>query len=346
MKKSSLQRLVEMEKKVSIVIPVYNVKDYLEEAVSSAITQTYRNLEIILVDDGSTDGSGRMCDALKEKDDRIIVIHDKNEGLSEARNRGIRIATGEYICFLDSDDYLDVTFVEKLAASMETTGADLAICPLWKIYPDGEKTGPKPEAKYIELSKDETYKLIFTNSGHIGLYTPNKLYRRALFDSVSFPYGKYYEDSGTTYRIIQQCDKCVYYSEPLYFYRANRPNSILSDKSKLNRRFDKCDFLEEMDSFFRTQDKDVYSAFLSKYTSDLMGILEDCFNQAETGSLLWNRAKGMFLKHRKEILSNRYIPAGRKLKGICLMLGNSFFSIYCVLKKLLYAKTSFRGYEG
>ena len=196
-----------MDKKVSIVIPVYNVEEYLEEAVSSAIHQTYRNLEIILVDDGSTDSSGRMCDTLKEKDDRIIVIHDKNEGLSEARNRGIRIASGEYICFLDSDDYLDKTFVEKMLSCMEATGADLAICPLWKIYPNGEKTGPTPEEKYTELSRDETYKLIFTNSGHIGLYAPNKLYRKALFDSVSFPYGKYYEDSGTTYRIIQQCDK-------------------------------------------------------------------------------------------------------------------------------------------
>lgn len=335
-----------MDKKVSIVIPVYNVEEYLEEAVSSAIHQTYRNLEIILVDDGSTDSSGRMCDALKEKDDRIIVLHDKNEGLSEARNRGIRIASGEYICFLDSDDYLDKTFVEKMLSCMEATGADLAICPLWKIYPNGEKTGPTPEEKYTELSRDETYKLIFTNSGHIGLYAPNKLYRKALFDSVSFPYGKYYEDSGTTYRIIHQCGKSVYYSEPLYFYRANRPNSILSDKSKLNRRFDKCGFLEEMDSFFMTQDKDVYSAFLSKYTSDLMGILEDCFNQSEVGSPLWNHAKEMFLKHRKEILFNRYIPVGRKIKGICLVTGNAFFGIYCRIKRLLYAKSSFKGYEG
>ncbi len=336
-----------MDKKVSIVIPVYNVEEYLEEAVSSAIHQTYRNLEIILVDDGSTDSSGRMCDALKEKDDRIIVLHDKNEGLSEARNRGIRIASGEYICFLDSDDYLDKTFVEKMLSCMEATGADLAICPAWKIYPDGTRTGPDPQSQYNELDTDEVYKLMFLNSGHIGLYTWNKMYKTSLFTDIRFPYGKYFEDSGTTYKIVNLSKKNVFYQEPLYYYRIGRPNSIIADKSKLNRRFDKCDFLEEMDTFFITKGrKDVYMAFLSKYTSDLMGILEDCLNQSEVGSSLWNRAKGLFAKHKRGLLSNRYIPFGRKVKGACLMLGNRTFSLFCRLKKGFYSSTSYKGYEG
>ena len=335
-----------MNEKVSIIIPVYNVKDYLEEAVNSAISQTYQNLEIILVDDGSTDGSGQLCDDLKKKDNRIIVIHDKNEGLSEARNRGIRIATGEYLCFLDSDDYLDHTFVEKMMSGIISTGADLAICPLWKIYPDGTKTGPQSEYKYTELSSDEVYKLMFTNSGHIGLYAPNKLYKATLFTDVKFPYGKYYEDSGTTYKVVDLSRKSVYYSEPLYYYRMNRPYSILSDKSKANRRLDKCDFLEDMDAFFMNKDKSVYDAYLAKYSSDLMGILEECVMQDNVGSPVWCRAKKMFRKHSGQLITNKNIPIGRKAKGMCLIFGNGLFSLFCKLKKRLYMSTSYKGYEG
>ena len=335
-----------MKEKVSVIIPVYNVQSFLEEAVHSVLSQTYQELEIILVDDGSTDGSGLLCDALKEKDERIVVIHDKNEGLSEARNRGIKIATGDYICFLDSDDYLDKTFVEKMMTGVTTRGAELAICPAWKLYPDGTKTGPDPIYQYRELDADGVYKLMFTNSGHVGLYAWNKLYKKSLFDNIRFPYGKYFEDSGTTYKIVNICHKCVYYQEPLYYYRVNRPNSILSDKSKSYRRFDKCDFLEEMDVFFQRREKSVYEAFLAKYLSDLMGILEECAMQEDIGSNLWIRAKEMFMKHSSELITNKYIPIGRKVKGICLKLGNAIFSTYCKLKKCLYTCTSYKGYEG
>ncbi len=334
-----------MGKKVSVIIPVYNVRDYLDEAVNSAVSQTYRNLEIILVDDGSTDGSGRLCDAWKEKDSRIIVIHDRNEGLSEARNRGIRIASGEYICFLDSDDYYDTAFVEKLLSCMEATGADLAICPAWKLYPDGAKTGPDPEQRYVELDTDEVFKLLFTHSGHIGLYAWNKMYRASLFADIRFPYGKYFEDSGTTYKIVDRSRKNVYCPEPLYYYRVQRPDSIVMDKSKMNRRLDKCDFLEEMDAFFRARDRQVYDAFAAKYLTDLMEILEDCLMQSAVDSEVWRRAKGMFRKHSGSIIANQYLPAGRKIKGISLLFGNGFFRLFCGLKKWLFSRTSCRGYE-
>lgn len=334
-----------MNKKVTVIIPVYNVELYLEEAVKSVIDQTYKNLEIILVDDGSTDDSGAICDIYKEKDSRIIVLHDKNEGLSEARNRGIRIASGEYICFLDSDDYFDTTFVQKMMESVNMTNADLAICQLWKIYPDGKKTGLKTNNHYLLLNRNEAFELMFTESGHIGVYAVNKMYKTELFSDISYPYAKYFEDSGTTYKLVGKSRKIVYYQEPLYYYRVNRPGSILFDKKKLDRFFDKCDFLDAMEEYFTDYDLSVRDAFMSKYMSDIMGILESCVVYSQVDSELWKRAKSMFINHRKQLFTNKKIPVGRKVKGFSLILGNGCFSLFCKAKQLADSHGLVSGYE-
>ena len=133
--------------------------------------------------------------------------------------------------------------------------------------------------------------------------------------------------------------------EPLYYYRADRPGSIVSDKSKLNRRLDKCDFLEEMDAFFADRSKAVQQAFYSKYLSDLMGILEDCVMQSQIGSRLWNRAKALFLKHKEQVICNHSVPVGRKMKGICLIISDHLFVFFCKAKKGFYENTSFKGYD-
>lgn len=334
-----------MNKKVSVVIPVYNVEMYLDKAVKSVTNQTYNNLEIILVDDGSTDNSGTMCDKYKNEDSRIIVLHDKNEGLSEARNRGIRIATGEYICFLDSDDYLDTTFVQKMIESIDATDADLAICQLWKIYPDGKKTGPNISNNYVILDRNAAFKLMFIESGHVGVYACNKMYKTELFSDIAYPYGKFYEDSGTTYKLVGKCDKIVYYKEPLYYYRVNRPGSIASDKKKIDRFLDKCVFLDDMDAFFEEYDLSVKEAFMSKYMSDIMGMLDSCVVNSCVDSELWKRAKQMFVSHKKQIFTNKKIPIGRKAKGICLMMGNRWFSLFCKAKQLAFSHALVSGYD-
>ena len=123
-----------MSKKISIIVPIYNVEQYLDKCVESLVNQTYKNLEIILVDDGTKDKSGEMADLWSIKDDRIKVIHKKNGGLSDARNAGIKIATGEYITFMDSDDYINYRMYEILMNNLEKYNADISVCAVKKVY--------------------------------------------------------------------------------------------------------------------------------------------------------------------------------------------------------------------
>ena len=129
-----------MEKRlISIIIPVYNVEEYIEQCIQSVINQTYKKLEIILIDDGSLDKSGKICDAYADRDKRIIVIHKENGGLSDARNKGIDIASGEYITFVDSDDYVEDSFIEDLYTTLINNNAEMSICNIIKVNDKGEK---------------------------------------------------------------------------------------------------------------------------------------------------------------------------------------------------------------
>ena len=133
-----------MEKKVSVIIPVYNVEKYLKECIQSVLRQTYKNLEIILVDDGSKDNSGNICDEYAKRDERIKVIHKKNGGLSDARNAGIDICTGEYIAFLDSDDFIEEDMYEFLVKNLEKAKADISICQVYYVYKNAKQTTHTP----------------------------------------------------------------------------------------------------------------------------------------------------------------------------------------------------------
>ena len=140
---------------ISIIVPVYNVEKYLKKCVDSIVNQTYKNLEIILVDDGATDNSGKICDELVELDNRIKVYHKKNGGLSDARNYGVERATGDYIGFVDSDDYIDAEMYEKLYEAIKKENVDVAECNLKIVYP--EKTDLFTDQKYYQICNNQEY---------------------------------------------------------------------------------------------------------------------------------------------------------------------------------------------
>lgn len=186
-------------KKISVIIPVYNVAGYLSKCLDSVTGQTYRNLEIIVVDDGSTDGSAGICDEYAGKDSRIIVIHQKNRGLSAARNAGLEIMTGEFVGFVDSDDWIDLDYYEQMANRMEETGADIVMTGFYWAYRNREiKCRMYPhDAPYDglgglkALSGNRIYHVVW-----------NKLYRKELFDGLLFADGRNYEDVLISYRLI------------------------------------------------------------------------------------------------------------------------------------------------
>lgn len=214
---------------VSVIVPAYNVEDYLEKCVDSLVCQTLENIEIILVDDGSTDRSGDMCDEYASRDARIRVIHTENEGLSCARNRGISAARSDYIMFVDSDDWVEPDFCELPYRTAVDHGADLVMFGT-HYYDDGkEKEVRRVPRQEGEVSKLTALKMIF--DADISSFAWNKLYARRLFEGVAYPEGKCYEDVGTTYRLILKADTIRYIDACLYNYNYRRPGSITATAS-------------------------------------------------------------------------------------------------------------------
>ncbi len=212
--------------KISVVVPVYNIEDFLPECLDSIIHQSYQNLEIILVNDGSTDSSLQICEDYAKKDSRIQVITQQNAGLSAARNTGIKVATGEYITFIDSDDYIDLDMINILYDQLVKNAADMSVC---QFMPVDEDSNPLPLKKhypsFVVSGNEKCMEEFFLDTG-IKTCAWGKLYRTDLFEEISYPVGKYHEDVYTTYRIVALCEKIAICSEEMYYYR-QRANSIM-----------------------------------------------------------------------------------------------------------------------
>lgn len=222
---------------ISIIVPVYKVEKFLEQCVQSVISQTYSNLEIILVDDGSPDRCPQLCDEWSRKDRRIKVIHKQNGGLSDARNFGIRAARGEYLAFVDSDDWISPYMISKLYEACAQFEAEMSICQFEMVYDDGKRE------KYVEeeyptevLSSKEALKLLLQDK-RITSHAWRKLYKREIIKDEMFPKGKYYEDVYIMPELFLRCNKIVYLNDVLYYYRQNPTGIVKSNSIKSNFDF-------------------------------------------------------------------------------------------------------------
>ena len=188
---------------VSVILPIYNVELYLKECIESVIGQSYKNLEIILVDDGSTDQSPYICDEYAKIDSRIKVIHKKNGGLSDARNVGIQASSGAYIALVDSDDLIAQSFIEELYECCIKSNAMIAVCAYSKFSNEDEIVFSDNQDNAQIISGRELIKQIYLGQARkFGFVAWNKLYSRKLFDSVQYPFGRIYEDTFTTYKLF------------------------------------------------------------------------------------------------------------------------------------------------
>ena len=219
---------------ISVIIPVYNVKDYVKESIESVINQTYKNLEIIIIDDGSNDDSEKICDEYAKKDKRIKLIHQKNQGLSAARNKGLDIANGKYISFLDSDDMYYPEMLEKTYNAMINNDVDCVICDYVKGK-NKEKTKRLKGRLNIKEDKiiDNKKALNYLIHKKINTSVWNKLYKKELFDNVRFPKGHVHEDIILTMKILKNSNKTYLLNKKLVFYRMNS-SSITHTYSKKN----------------------------------------------------------------------------------------------------------------
>ncbi len=211
---------------ISVIVPVYKVVKYLDRCVSSIVNQTYKDLEIILVDDGSPDSCGEMCDAWAAKDDRIRVIHKQNGGLSDARNAGLDFASGDYIAFVDSDDYIHTEFLQTLYTNITANDADMAICGFCKVDEQGQSFVSEEKETIEERLLDNTSALEYLGIGKIKNTAWDKLYKKVLFADVRFPIGKISEDTFVMPRLLYACTSIHITSRELYYYVQN-PTSIM-----------------------------------------------------------------------------------------------------------------------
>lgn len=315
---------------VSVVIPVYNVERYLNRCVDSVINQTYKNLEIILVDDGSTDNCGNICDQYLTCDDRIKVIHKKNGGLSDARNYGLDVAHGDYICFIDSDDFISNYYVEKMINAAIKNNSDICACN-FKYIDEFGKEWIREEKKEKVYSPEEAIRDIFTAFQHTEVMVWNKIYKRNLFadNRIKFPVGKIHEDNFTTYKLYDKANSISLINDKLYYY-LQRSDSIMGRVFN-EKRFDILLALDEIKKYFKKS---------KKYSKEI-----ECNELLVNLSLLSNMIRADYdknkqieirnkiLKNKKSYLKNRLIPFQKKVMIIVLFINLTLYSKLLLMLK-------------
>ncbi len=217
-----------MEDLISIIVPIYNVEEYLEKCVDSILNQTYKNLEIILVNDGSSDDSINICNRYEKEDSRVKVIHKQNGGMSDARNTGMKIASGKYIGFVDSDDYIKEDMIENLYNLLQKNNADISICA-YELLDKNKTPSVKLNGEVYSFNNIDAIQELL-KSKFITSHCWNKLYKKQLWENVQFPIGRKFEDMAVMHLVFEKAEKIVYKNEIEYYY-IKRSNSIMKSIS-------------------------------------------------------------------------------------------------------------------
>lgn len=313
---------------ISIIVPIYNVKEYLNRCIDSILNQSYHNLEIILVDDGSTDGSGKIIDSYSVSDKRIVIIHKKNGGLSDARNFGIEIATGEYFLFVDSDDWISKEYVETLLMLALKYDSDLVIGKIRKTF--GNKViNDKQMILCEEKSKEETLKKILLQDG-IDVSACAKLYSRNIFKQIRYPKGKLYEDFYIFGDIIESANKILITSYSGYYYFI-RSGSIMQSSFNSNRLV-LVEKAEEYVNYFDEHYPNLHIPAMRRYIVSVFGVLSTSVLDDSNKKCSKNLRKKV-LKHKRLIFLNKNFSFRLKFQTFVIMLGILPYKIMVMFNK-------------
>lgn len=318
-----------MEELISVVIPIYKVELYLERCVQSVLKQTYCNLEIILVDDGSPDNCPEMCDVYAQQDSRIKVIHKENGGLSDARNVGIDIAKGKYITFIDSDDYVKETYVEYLYKLIKEFGCRMSIALHQVIYESG-KIFSWDTTKRLSMSAEKCMERILYHD-ILDISAWGKLYELSLFKSVRYPKGKLFEDAGTTYKLIVQCDNIACGFESQYYYMI-RSNSIVTGVFNINK-LDMIEMTDQMASTLKKVYPNLEDAILRRQVYARFTTLRQLVESKERYYDKEKELISYIKKNASMVMHNPKAPKRDKFAIVLACLGAEFFKnswkLYC-----------------
>lgn len=301
---------------ISVIVPVYKVEPYIHKCVDSILAQTFTDYELILVDDGSPDTCGNICDEYAQKDARIHVIHKENGGLSDARNAGMKIACGEYVIFVDSDDYIDVDMLSYLYENLKKADADMATCGIYEVYADRiEKQEEEPD---FVCSGEEAFRCILrghTIRGEIW----NKLIKRSCISDLEFPKGKLYEDIFYTVDMMQRIKKVAVGTKPKYYY-LHRSDSI-TGKAYRPKLFDIIDgytknYQVVQHAFPKLEEEAECLWIWSRFIVLDKMLLEENYRSIDRFEELVTFIK----QHFRRIMKNPYFQRNRKISAIVLLI--------------------------
>jgi glycosyltransferase involved in cell wall biosynthesis len=322
-----------MEPLISVIVPVYKVEQYLNKCIDSIINQTYPKLEIILVDDGSPDNCGIICDDYAKKDSRVIVIHKENGGLSDARNAGINEANGRYIGFVDSDDWIELDMYEKLLAAIAINDSDISICKFNIVRKTSDVFINNSNTKN-ELILDSTGALkIMYSQDLFDCSAWNKLYKRELFNDIKYPFGLFAEDLATTYKLFDKAFKITYIDEALYNYNVIGQSIMRSGFSE--RKLQELTSCEEILKF--TEDK--YPALVPYAKERIAATCRSLiFNIAESdyrNRKIQIKLRNTLRRNLKYYLKSKSKGSLAKLLTIICAISPEFLRILYIIKRKL-----------
>ena len=289
--------------KISIIVPVYKVEKYLSKCIESILAQTFQDFELILVDDGSPDLCGDICEEYALKDSRIKVLHKENGGLSDARNAGIELAQGEYLAFIDSDDYVAPDMYETLYSLAQEYQAEIAVCNAVLVDETVEPVYKDSSELYVMKSEEALKQMIFNRLFAVNAW--NKIYRRELFSGIRYPKGMLYEDFATTYKLIDRCKSIVYTPSQKYAY-VQRAGSIMG-QTGYKMKADKVIIVSEMIEYLQgKQDFDLL------FAGAVASLLNDVYKMAVSGNLTTCKDYTLELKillqrYKRQFKANKYL---------------------------------------
>ncbi len=308
---------------ISVVVPVYNVEAYLKECLDSLMSQTFKNFELLLVDDGSTDESGKICDSYAETDSRIRVIHRENGGLSAARNTGIENAKGEYITFVDSDDYVKDTYLQYLYDLICEYGTKVSVCCHEVLCEDGKLIPQKADFRGTFNAETAIKKMLYHDMVDTSSWA--KLFHKSMFDDIRFPHGKVFEDIATTYLYFDKAGTVAFGGESQYFYRI-RKNSIVNIGFSL-KKFQLLENTDEMGEYVLKKYPNLEKAVLRRRVYARFSTLNQMLGVKD-----YKREKQDIIdfikKHSDEVKSDPLTPKRDKIAILILKFGFPIYSLF------------------
>lgn len=289
---------------ISIIVPVYNSSQYLEKCIESILNQTFKNFELILVNDGSTDHSGKICDAYATQDHRVRIIHKQNGGVSSARNAGLRLVKGEYICFVDGDDWIFEDMLLNLNQLSKRTKSDITVCSHFREI-NGSVVYHNKENVILEMNNIEAMKQLFTGK-YFRFAVWGKLYKASCFQNIQYPENRRLDDLPTTYKIFANANKVTFTSYPGYVYLL-RENSIITSKYN-EQKLDVFVSWDEIITYMKEQYPQLATEYIScfvYYTLDHVFSIIDQVENPELRKKYLQYIQKYIRKYYKDIIINQ-----------------------------------------